>query len=123
MARLVGGWGHGSCSVKSASETTRVYQGVRANRRQYGFLEFTDEDKMRRFAQDASKWTFDGEKLAIEILFDRATDHEYQYEQRQSDSRKRKEREKKKQTPPPEMLDMQGEDLGGSLGGLLDSWM
>ncbi|KAK7931776.1 hypothetical protein PG985_002488 [Apiospora marii] len=106
LARLVGGWGRGPSSVEYTRGATWTCKGVRADRRQIGFLEFADEDKMARFARDAT------------------TRRKYQDEKRQSDDRKRKEREQKKQTQLDEMLDIKGgEDLDSGLEGLMAGWM
>ncbi|KAK8130838.1 hypothetical protein PG984_007276 [Apiospora sp. TS-2023a] len=123
LARLVAGWGRGPRPVEYTRGATWACKGVRADQRQIGFLEFTDEDKMARFARDASGWTFEGEKLAIEILYDPVTRCKHQDEKRQNDDRKRKEREQKKRTSH-EILDMRGEeDVDGALEGLMAGWM
>ncbi|KAK7992072.1 hypothetical protein PG988_000866 [Apiospora saccharicola] len=99
LAMLVAGWGRGPRSVEYTRGATWAW---------------------RAFARDASDWAFEGEKLAIEILYDPVTRRKHQDEKRQNDDRKRKEREQRKRTSSHEILDMRGEeDVDGALEGLM----
>ncbi|KAK6850679.1 hypothetical protein PG987_000313 [Apiospora arundinis] len=110
LAEFVGGHGRGSWYEGYTREHTREKKGLRAVRRQSGFLEFADKDKMRRFIEDASEWTFGGERLAIQVLFDPVTRYKLEHEKDQNDERKRKEREQKKHMPPLGILDKPEEE-------------
>ncbi|KAK6855288.1 hypothetical protein PG990_008416 [Apiospora arundinis] len=123
LAKSVSGWGRAARSTGSAYEPLWVCKGVRATRRQIGFLEFTDEEKMRRFAREASEWIFDGERLKVEVLFDPATKRKHKDEKTQDDGRKRKEREQKKQMPPAGILDLQNEELDNGVESLIPDWI
>lgn len=124
FARLVAGWGRGPRSVEDPRGAAWTCKGVRADRRQIGFLEIADEDKMAKFARDAIGWMFEGEKPSIEILYDPATRRKYQDQKRQDDDRKREEKEQKKETPLNGMLDIRGEIYpDGGLEGLVADWM